>query len=95
MTIHALVEIGKWLKEEKLDAYLVNTVHDSIILEVQPKDVQKIAAKCQEIMAAIPTRYLAPTEVPFRADAEVGTCYGALAEPDYVGEEDEDDDEES
>lgn len=93
LTIHALVEIGKWLKEEKLDAYLVNTVHDSIILEVQPKDVQKVAAKCQEIMSAIPTRYLAPTEVPFRADAEVGTCYGALAEPDYINEEEDDDGE--
>ena len=88
ITIHALVEIGRWLKEEKLDAYLVNTVHDSIILEVRPEDAQRISAKCQEIMAAIPAKYLVDTEVPFRADAEVGECWGALAEADWAEVED-------
>lgn len=94
-TVHALVEIGKWIAENKLDAHLVNTVHDSIIIEVRPEDVQKIASKCQQIMAAIPAKYLAPTEVPFRADAEIGECWGDMAEPEWTvipDEEEEQDD---
>lgn len=94
ITIHALVEIGKWLKEQKLDAYLVNTVHDSIILEVRPEDAQRVAEKCQEIMAAIPPTYLVGTEVPFRADAEIGECWGKLAEADWSEIENLEDDEE-
>lgn len=95
LTIHALVEIGKWLQQEGFDAYLVNTVHDSIILEVRPEDALRIAKKCQEIMAAIPAKYLAPTEVPFRADAEIGTCYGTLTEPEFVEEDEDDGDDEN
>lgn len=94
ITIHALVEIGKWLEEQKLDAYLVNTVHDSIILEVRPEDAHRVAEKCQEIMAAIPPRYLVGTEVPFRADAEIGECWGKLAEADWSEIEDLEEDEE-
>ena len=33
LTIHSLVEIGDWLEQNKYDAYIVNTVHDSIILK--------------------------------------------------------------
>ena len=94
ITIHALVEIGKWLQEQGLDAYLVNTVHDSIILEVRPADAQRVAEKCQEIMAAIPPTYLVGTEVPFRADAEIGECWGKLAEADWSEIEDMEEEEE-
>ena len=94
ITIHALVEIGKWLEEEKLDAYLVNTVHDSIILEVRPEDAQRVSEKCQEIMAAVPLKYLVGTEVPFRADAEIGECWGSLAEADWSEIEDLEEEEE-
>lgn len=90
ITVHSLVEIGKWLEAEQLDAYLVNTVHDSIILEVRPADAQRIVEHCQEVMADMPKRHLKNVEVPFRADAEIGTCWGSLAEADWIGEEEED-----
>ena len=53
-----MVEIGDWLEQNKYDAYIVNTVHDSIILEVRPEDAETIAKKCQEIMASVPIKYL-------------------------------------
>ena len=89
MTIHSLVEIGKCLEERGFDAYLVNTVHDSIILEVREKDAKEIAEHCQLIMSEIPKKYLSGLKVPFRADAELGTSYGELSEPDWYGDEEE------
>lgn len=89
LTIHSLVEIGKWLIEKGFDAYLVNTVHDSIILEVREKDAKEIAEHCQLIMSSIPKKYLPGLKVPFRADAELGTSYGELSEPDWYGDEEE------
>lgn len=92
LTIHSLVEIGQWLEEQKLDAYLINTVHDSIVIEARPKDIQRIAEKCQEIMSEIPKRYLKDLDLPFRADVEVGDNYGDLSEPNWYDDEEEDED---
>lgn len=89
LTIYSLVEIGKWLEQECLDAYLVNTVHDSIILEVRDKDAERIAKKCQDIMATIPQKYLPNVTMPFRADVDYGTRWGEMKEPDWEQEEEE------
>lgn len=91
LTIFSLCEICKYIKEQGLDAYPINTVHDSIIIEVHPKDVKQLAEKCQEIMATVPQKYLPNLTLPFKADAEIGTCYGDLAEPDWGDEEEEED----
>ncbi len=91
LTIYSLCEIGKYIKEQKLDAYLVNTVHDSIVIEVKPEQAKQLALKCQEIMSTVPKKMLPNLTLPFRADAEIGTCYGDLAEPDWDGEDDEED----
>lgn len=90
LTIHSLVEIGKWLEEKGFDGYLVNTVHDSIILEVREEDAKEIAEHCQLIMSEIPKQYLPGLKVPFKADAELGISYGDLSEPDWGGDEEED-----
>ena len=95
LTIHSLIEIGKWLKESEKDCYFVNTVHDSIILEVRPEDVQQVSEKCQQIMSELPHRYLVNTQVPFKADVEVGTCWGQLKEPEWLQEEEDQDESDS
>lgn len=89
LTIYSLCEIGKYIEEQKLDAYLVNTVHDSIVIEVRPEQAKQLALKCQEIMATIPQKMLPNLTLPFRADAEIGDCYGDLAEPDWDGDDDD------
>lgn len=93
LTIYSLCEIGQYIEEQKLDAYLVNTVHDSIVIEVKPEQAKQLALKCQEIMSTVPKKYLPGLTVPFRADAEIGDCYGDLSEPDWDGEEEEDSEE--
>ena len=88
LTIHSLVQIADWLKEKKFDAYLVNTVHDSIIIEVRHKDAKEIAEYCQQVMANTPKKYLTNCKVPFRADAEIGVNYGDMHEADWYEEDD-------
>lgn len=91
LTIHSVVEIGDWLEERGFDAYLVNTVHDSIIIEARPEDVREIAEHCQQIMCDMPKKYLPGIDLPFKADVEVGVSYGDLHEIDeYYDQEDED-----
>lgn len=92
LTIHSLIEIGQWLEEQKLDAYLINTVHDSIVIEARPEDVKRISEKCQQIMSEVPKKYLKGLDIPFRADVEIGDNYGELSEPDWY-EDDEEEDE--
>ena len=94
LTIYSLCEIGKYIEEQKLDAYLVNTVHDSIVIEVRPEQAKQLALKCQEIMSTMPQKLLPNVTLPFKADAEIGDCYGDLAEPDWDGYDEEDEDEE-
>ena len=87
LTIHSLIEIGRWLEEQKLDAYIINTVHDSIVIEARPEDSQRIAEKCQEIMSEVPKKYLKDLDIPFKADVEIGDNYGDLGEPDWYDDE--------
>ena len=81
-TMLSLLHINDWLHAEKLDAKIVITVHDSIILEVidDKEIIDKVASKCIEIMSTVPSEYIADCKVPFKADAEVGTSWGALEE---------------
>ena len=79
-TMFSLLEIDKFLREENLDAQIVTTVHDSIILEVRDDKelVGRIADRCMEIMATTPLKYMPDCPVPFKADAEVGYAWGKL-----------------
>ena len=40
-------------------------------------------------MSEIPKKFLKDAKLPFKADAEVGNCYGALSEPDWGGEDED------
>lgn len=79
-TMFSLIEIDKFLRENKLDARIVTTVHDSIIVECKDeKDlVDLVAQTCVRIMAETPLKYVPDCPVPFKADAEVGYAWGKL-----------------
>lgn len=82
LTMMSLITIADYLKESGLDARIVATVHDSIILEVRDNKelIDQVATKCLEIMASVPQQMLPNCTVPFKADAEVGYSYGGLEE---------------
>ena len=82
LTLFSLIEIDKWLRLNNIDARIVMTVHDSIVLEVRDNNelVRTVAHKCQEIMANTPQQYIPKCPLPFKADVEAGYLYGALEE---------------
>lgn len=79
-TMFSLMEIDGFLRDENLDARIITTVHDSIIIEVRDEKelIDRIATKCLEIMANTPLKYMPDCPVPFKADAEVGYAWGKL-----------------
>lgn len=83
-TMFSLIEIQKWLdlNSNRIDAKIVATVHDSIILEIvdNKEVIDEVAQKCCSIMATTPEVYVENLQVPFKADAEIGNSWGALEE---------------
>ena len=82
LTMFSLIAIADYIRESGVDARIVTTVHDSIILEVKDNDalIDTIVKKCQFIMSDVPNQLLPDNTVPFRADAEVGYSWGNLKE---------------
>lgn len=80
-TMFSLLEIDAFIREHNVDARIVTTVHDSIILEVRddPKLIDMMAEECCAVMASTPSKYIPDCPVPFRADAEVGYAWGKLS----------------
>ena len=81
-TMLSLIHIHEWLQKEGIDAKIVSTVHDSILIEVvdDKKIIDKVATKCIDIMATTPQQYVDTQGVPFKADAEYGKSWGLLKE---------------
>lgn len=81
-TLHSIIEIHDWLKENNIDAYICNTVHDSIIIDcIDNKEVvKKVSEKAKEIMESVPAKYLThpALDFPFVADVSVGYKWGEL-----------------
>lgn len=78
-TMISLMNIYDYIKEHDLDARIVNTVHDSIIIEVRdgdPELMKQVARAALDIMAKTPLEYVPDCKVPFKADAEVSYKWG-------------------
>lgn len=80
LTMFSVIEIHQKLNRLGLDARIVNTVHDSIIIETrdEPELIKQVAKLGTEIMRKVPIRYLDCTSIPFKADVEVGTQWGEM-----------------
>jgi DNA polymerase-1 len=77
----AMVEISKWIQEEKLEAecHLLLQVHDELVFEVAKVKVESCAKRICEIMESV-----VPEEkrrgIPFSAEGKVGDNWGDMAE---------------
>lgn len=89
LTMFSLLDIHKYIVSTGVDAKIVMTVHDSIILEVIDDDtvIQKVADACMDIMANVPSQYIPDLKVPFRADSDSGYKWGEMHDLDYVEED--------
>lgn len=88
LTMMSVCEIHDKLLEEGIDARIVNTVHDSIIIECinEPEALQRVVDIGTFTMADMPKRFLLDPvlDFPFVADAEIGQSWGDLEDADQA-----------
>lgn len=86
LTMLSVCAIHDQLLKEGIDARIVNTVHDSIIIECidQPDALKRVVEIGTTTMAEMPKKYLTNPvlDFPFRADAEIGKSWGDLENAD-------------
>jgi DNA polymerase-1 len=76
LTLLSLLELHDQLKERDL-GHIVNTVHDSIIIETTNDNAQAVVDLGVSILRNTPIKLL-NSKVPFNADAEIGPLWGEL-----------------
>ena len=79
-TYLSLIRIQNYINENNIDAYIVNTVHDSIVISIDKKQSYDFIKKIIYFMSDYNYEFL--HTVPLRADVEVGYNYGHLNEVD-------------
>lgn len=72
-TLKSLCEIVDWIEGDNIDAKVVNTVHDSIIIECNESEIDDVVDAARAIMEQWPSG-----GVPLVADAEIGWSWGSL-----------------
>lgn len=86
LTMLSVCSIHDQLIAEGIDARIVNTVHDSIIIECidDPAALKRVVEIGTSTMANMPKKYLVepPLDFPFKADAEIGPKWGGLQDAD-------------
>lgn len=91
LTMMSVCSIHDQLIAEGIDARIVNTVHDSIIIECidNPDVLRRVTDIGLQTMSGIPKKYLLdpPLDFPFKADAEIGDSWGALEDADQAIEQ--------
>lgn len=78
-TLLSLIQINKQLKERHMKSMIVATVHDSIVFDVYIPEIPQVATLVKDIMEHVHEKYI-DTEIPIRADLELGVNYGATFE---------------
>lgn len=76
MLILALYNINKYFKTNNMKSRIINTVHDSIILECPPDELMKTAKVVKTIMENVPVPF--EKLCPIKADLEYGRTWGEL-----------------
>ena len=75
LTLLSAIAIGKAVAH--LDAYVVLTVHDSVIIDAPEERVREVADIATKIMQEMGERYF--PEVRWKADADAGVQWGSLS----------------
>lgn len=80
LTLFSLIELDNWILETGIDARIIASVHDSILLEVadDKETIETVAREGKRIMADIPQWVIDDCNVPFVADVEIGYKWGEL-----------------
>jgi uracil-DNA glycosylase family 4 len=69
----SISEIVRWIREDAIDAKVVATIHDSIIVEAKETQLTEITGQIERIMTSWNCG-----DVPLKVDIEVGKSWGSL-----------------
>lgn len=73
LTLLSMVQTDQRYRNERLDAKIVGFVHDSVLIDVSEKDVERAARILQDSMENVDTSLFEFTvPVPLRADTKIG-----------------------
>lgn len=87
MLLCALIILTEVMRDNGFQSLMVNTVHDSIMFDVYPGELDDIAWTCKEVMENLPTVYgpqrfprldFSWFTVPLKVDLEAGSHYGMV-----------------
>ncbi|OGY29853.1 MAG: hypothetical protein A3F35_02560 [Candidatus Woykebacteria bacterium RIFCSPHIGHO2_12_FULL_45_10] len=73
ITKYALIYIYRQIKDRNLNAYLIHTVHDEIVVEAGVEVVDQVAAIVEEQMVAAGEKLL--KKVPVKVDIHIADCW--------------------
>ena len=73
ITKYALAFIYKEITDRKLDAYLIHTVHDEIVVEARKDIAEETAKLIEEQMVKAGERLL--KKVPVKVDIHISDCW--------------------
>jgi DNA polymerase-1 len=88
VTVMALVIVDIEMRKRAMQSMIVNTVHDSIVFDVHPDEIDNVASLCVDVMENVvdyASLYMPNIDMswlicPLRAEIEVGTHYGTMEE---------------
>lgn len=83
----ARISFARRFKESKIDGLLVNTVHDSIVCDVHPNEVQRTVNIFHEVFRDLPANFerifKVPFDLPMTVEVGVGDNMKQLTEVAY------------
>lgn len=72
----ARVSFKKRFDNAGIDGFLVNSVHDSIVCDVHPKELDRVATLFHEVFRDLPTNFERVFKVPFNLPMTCEVSYG-------------------
>lgn len=88
LTNTAVILIEDYLRTNKKRSKLIATVHDSIVLDMPPEEIEEVVTVSKYLMENLPIDFLMmewegeQVRYPVKADAEIGTTYKDVVEWD-------------
>jgi len=66
-----LTELQKWLEEEGMESLIIGQIHDSIVMDVVPEEMEAVLAKAQDLMTRAIREHWDWIVAPLEIEAEV------------------------
>lgn len=73
----SLIRINNWLKENKMLTLLIGQIHDSIVLDIEPSELDIVLANAIRIMTEEIKKYWSWLIIPLKVDVELSPVDGS------------------